>query len=837
VDSEALVEVYSLAERFWVDIYLFVKFESVCVCVCVCVRGFKKLAPGAATLVERKKERRKEGRKGFAAMGNGGEAWIRGRLLGVGAFGQVNLAMERVTGDLFAVKSTEDCCCSNSNKHKSTRSDGEDQDLGVAAAGNNSLAALENEIQMLQDLESEYVVRCLGSDWSEEGGKRMRNLFLEYMPGGCLSELLKQFFASTGEAGMQQQEQQPLVLDEHLIRSYTKSLVKAIHYLHCRGIVHCDIKGKNVLVGNAGTVKLADFGSAKRISNGPGQSSCCTALPGVFGEQEQLGLQQDAEAAAAGTMENKVNGTPLWMAPEVVLQKEQGFPSDIWSLGCTVVEMATGRAPWAHIADPFVALYRIGCSDEVPQTPASLSPEAQDFLAHCFQRDPRKRWTAAKLLQHPFLTGGTQAPPTCCLDGAAPPPRRLLQQQLSSCKSAASPPASPTSVLELDHHDSTSTLVLSSSSSTPLVSTPSTFFWKKLAALESPRRPSQQIEEAGATRSSSGSIIKDWWDSSSPLTPLSQGEWIVVRSPKASPKRLESPPSPPPHRLADAASAQKACKSSPAEEEEEEDEEIACRGASSTASSPLPPAAAAVAAPSACTTATASAAKSGMKQNFLQILHKAESANSCSNKTGAPSSSTFFFGSLLQHHPNRQIPQKNPVSMKKPDCSSGPNSMQDHHQILGQSVCQKIIDSTDWTQRYLSSAIDKSQRRITRRRRRRRRRRGGGALLEAAHQRRCLQQPPRSRSRRRRTHIDKNLSLPCFSEYKQHLDKISLDLSNDLSCIRLQLMSKSDTGSQFIQEKGLLVCVCVCVYVHMCFVLVYVLQLLLDEGMLFCVLD
>jgi serine/threonine protein kinase len=643
----------------------------------------------------------------------------------------------------------------------------------------------------------------------------MRNLFLEYMPGGCLSELLKQFFASTGEAGMQQQEQQPLVLDENLIRSYTRSLVKAIHYLHCRGIVHCDIKGKNVLVGNAGTVKLADFGSAKRISNGPDQSSCCTALPGVLGEQEQLGLQQDAEAAAAaGTMENKVNGTPLWMAPEVVLQKEQGFPSDIWSLGCTVVEMATGRAPWAHIADPFVALYRIGCSDEVPQTPASLSPEAQDFLAHCFQRDPRKRWTAAKLLQHPFLTGGKQAPPTCCLDGAPPPPppRRLLQQQLSSCKAAASPPASPTSVLELDHHDSTSTLVLSSSSSTPLVSTPSTFFWKKLAALESPRRPSQQIEEAGATRSSSGSIIKDWWDSSSPLTPLSQGEWIVVRSPKASPKRWESPPPPPPpHRLADAASAQKACKSSPAEEEEEE-EEIACRGASSTASSLLPPAAAAVAAPSACTAATASAAESRMKQNFLQIFHKSESANSCSNKTGAPSSSTFFFGSLLQHHPNLQIPQKNPVWMKKPDSSSGPNSMQDHHQILDQSVCQKIIDSKDWTQQYLSSAIDKSQRRTRRRRGRRRR----GAPLETAHQRRCLQQPPRRRSRRRRTHIDKNLSLPCFSEYKQHLDKISQDLSNDLFCIRLQLMSKNDTGSQFIQEKDCLcvcVCVCVCAYV------------------------
>jgi hypothetical protein len=172
--------------------------------------------------------------------------------------------------------------------------------------------------------------------------------------------------------------------------------------------------------------------------------------------------------------------------------------------------------------------------------------------------------------------------------------------------------------------------------------------------------------------------------------------------------------------------------------------------------------------------------------------------------------------------------------MKKPDSSSGPNSMQDHHQILDQSVCQKIIDSRDWPQQYLSSTIDKSQRRRTRRRRRRRRRRG--APLEAAHQRRCLQQPPRRRSRRRRTHIDKNISLPCFSEYKQHLDKISQDHSNDLSCIQLQLMSKNDTGSQFIQQKDCL-CVCVCVYVHMCFVLVYVLQLLLDEAMLFCVLD
>ncbi len=437
-----------------------------------------------------------------------GSSWIRGSLLGAGAFGQVNLAMDRVTGAFFAVKSTVVSCSSSYQQ-------GDVEDVvGAAVQPNSALAAMENEIRILQELDSEFVVRCLGSDWSEEGGKRMRNVFLEYMPGGSLSDVLKQF------AGGAQQQQQPL--DEQLIRSYTRSILQGIDYLHRRGIVHCDIKGKNVLVGNAGSVKLADFGSAKHVEEEEEVADCRrttgedaaaaserrrgrTGGDGLRQDQVTMELEQDCGV-------RKVKGTPFWMAPEVVLQKEQGLPSDIWSLGCTVVEMATGRAPWAHIADPFVALYRIGCTNEMPSVPASLSPEAHDFLARCFERNPRTRWTSAQLLQHPFLTGV----------------RRTCSDVVFSKN--PSTPLSPTSVLELGNgsssssSSSSSSVVLSSSllqNSIPVLSPPR--LWRISAAFQSPTRRAAG-EETGNSSS------KDWWRSTSPPA---EGEWIVVRSPKA----------------------------------------------------------------------------------------------------------------------------------------------------------------------------------------------------------------------------------------------------------------------------------------------------------------
>ncbi|KAG0588791.1 hypothetical protein KC19_2G269200 [Ceratodon purpureus] len=82
--------------------------------------------------------------------------------------------------------------------------------------------------------------------------------------------------------------------------------------------------------------------------------------------------------------------------------------------------MATGRAPWSNFGNHFAALYHIGCTDELPHVPASLSEEAHDFLSHCFQRDPAKRWTSAHLLQHPFLTTRFVAAPVALKAPASP---------------------------------------------------------------------------------------------------------------------------------------------------------------------------------------------------------------------------------------------------------------------------------------------------------------------------------------------------------------------------------------------------------------------------------
>ncbi|GLJ08694.1 hypothetical protein SUGI_0093830 [Cryptomeria japonica] len=259
-----------------------------------------------------------------------GEDWVRGGIIGAGAFGTVSLGICKSNAHLFAVKSST-----------------------------NSISSLENEYNILRSLDSPYVVQCLGKEYTTENGQSVYNLFMEYMAGGSIGDLLTKFGGQ---------------LDESVIRCYTRGILLGIQYLHRQGIVHCDIKGKNILAGSNG-VKLADLGSAKRI-----------------------GSEEDKEERC------QLRGTPLWMAPEVVKQVEQGPASDIWSLGCTVIEMSTGQPPWGSNLHPFTAMYRIGFSEELPEMPQYLSAEGKDFLEKCLRRDPRQRWSCEQLLAHPFVS-------------------------------------------------------------------------------------------------------------------------------------------------------------------------------------------------------------------------------------------------------------------------------------------------------------------------------------------------------------------------------------------------------------------------------------------------
>ncbi len=109
----------------------------------------------------------------------------------------------------------------------------------------------------------------------------------------------------------------------------------------------------------------------------------------------------------ASTEPNKsMTGTPMYMSPEVIKGENPGHfgAVDIWSLACVILEMATGRRPWANLDNEWAIMYNIAQGNP-PQLPApdQLSPEGIDFLRRCFTRDSKKRPTAIDLLQHEWI--------------------------------------------------------------------------------------------------------------------------------------------------------------------------------------------------------------------------------------------------------------------------------------------------------------------------------------------------------------------------------------------------------------------------------------------------
>ncbi|XP_059649988.1 mitogen-activated protein kinase kinase kinase NPK1 isoform X2 [Cornus florida] len=218
---------------------------------------------------------------------------------------------------------------------------------------------LEEEVKLLKNLSHPNIVRYLGTAREEES----LNILLEFVPGGSISSLLGKFGS----------------FPESVIRMYTKQLLLGLEYLHKYGIMHRDIKGANILVDNKGCIKLADFGASKKVVE-----------------------------LATMTGAKSMKGTPYWMAPEVILQTGHSFSADVWSVGCTVIEMATGKPPWSQQYQEVAALFHIGTTKSHPPIPEHLSFEAKDFLLKCLQKEPNLRPVASDLLKHPFVTGEYQ---------------------------------------------------------------------------------------------------------------------------------------------------------------------------------------------------------------------------------------------------------------------------------------------------------------------------------------------------------------------------------------------------------------------------------------------
>lgn len=89
------------------------------------------------------------------------------------------------------------------------------------------------------------------------------------------------------------------------------------------------------------------------------------------------------------------------MAPEVIKLEKATYASDIWSLACTVVELLTGKPPYANML-AMTAMFKI-VEDDMPPLPKGCSPDLQDFLSLCFAKDPRQRPSAEALFEHVWL--------------------------------------------------------------------------------------------------------------------------------------------------------------------------------------------------------------------------------------------------------------------------------------------------------------------------------------------------------------------------------------------------------------------------------------------------
>ncbi|KAH7829476.1 putative Serine/threonine protein kinase STE11 B (STE11B) [Monocercomonoides exilis] len=218
------------------------------------------------------------------------------------------------------------------------------------------IANAEREILIMQHLVHPNVVQYMGC----QRNGNILDVFQEFVTGGSIARLLSTFGT----------------FPEPLVQVYTKQITEGLAYLHDHKIVHRDIKSANCLVTGEGVIKLADFGCSKTIETVMSYGQGCATLC----------------------------GTPYYMAPEVIRQQRNvGRRSDIWSLGCTVIEMLTGKPPYSDIKNATACIFKIASSSETPPIPKFASPELTDFLKRCFVRDPVKRATSRELLRHPFL--------------------------------------------------------------------------------------------------------------------------------------------------------------------------------------------------------------------------------------------------------------------------------------------------------------------------------------------------------------------------------------------------------------------------------------------------
>ena len=255
--------------------------------------------------------------------------------IGEGAAGEVFAATDSRTGRKVAVKK-------------------------MPVNGDN-VKLLTTEISIMKSSHHPNIVDYIDSYMPTE---RSIWVVMEYMSGGCLTDILEAF--------------DEIPLAEPQIAYITRETLRGLAYIHSLHRIHRDIKSDNILLGADGTVKLADFGYAAQLT-----------------QQKQK--------------RNTVVGTPYWMAPELIRGQDYGIKVDIWSLGIMVMEMAEGEPPYMEFP-PLRALFLITTKGIPPlKDMGKYTQEFLDFFGKCIDVNVETRPDADTLLGHPFLLSASEA--------------------------------------------------------------------------------------------------------------------------------------------------------------------------------------------------------------------------------------------------------------------------------------------------------------------------------------------------------------------------------------------------------------------------------------------
>ncbi|KAJ7275457.1 hypothetical protein B0H12DRAFT_1087408 [Mycena haematopus] len=179
--------------------------------------------------------------------------------------------------------------------------------------------------------------------------------------------------------------------DESIIQIYTMQMLDGLAYLHGEGIVHRDVKPDNILLDHRGVIKFVDFGAAKILAKNQRTM-----------QRSRRGLDHNAGINVPGFPakgpQNSLTGTPMYMSPEVIKNERRGRHGamDIWSLGCVVLEFATGKKPWSNLDNEWAIMFHIG--------PDQLSSLGIAFIKECLTIDPMLRPSADDLKNHLWLS-------------------------------------------------------------------------------------------------------------------------------------------------------------------------------------------------------------------------------------------------------------------------------------------------------------------------------------------------------------------------------------------------------------------------------------------------